>query len=143
MDFYRFSSLKTPGSQLDSLAERWRQRTSQRYISSVAKNFAKIDYQHLPKLHFQTINLFYQKMENQPKLVPLDELRFHKFEFEIQHERQKIGLQYLNNLTVPVIFASLFYSMTFAASLILILSPFTRSAISGKNVLPSSCSRNK
>ena len=60
-------------------------------------------------------------MENQPKLVPLDELRFHKFEFEIQHERQKIGLQYLNNLTVPVIFASLFYSMTFAASLILIL----------------------
>ena len=60
-------------------------------------------------------------MENQPKLVPLDELRFHKCEFENQHERQKIFLQYLNNLTVPVIIASLFYSMGFAACLILIL----------------------
>ena len=53
--------------------------------------------------------------------IPIDELRFRKFEFENQLERQKIFLKYLHYISTPLFIMSLFYSMTFAASLLLIM----------------------
>ena len=58
-----------------------------------------------------------EKQEN----IPVDELRFRKFEFEHQLERQKIFLKYLHYLSTPLVIISLFYSMTLTASIILIL----------------------
>ena len=58
-----------------------------------------------------------EKEEN----IPVDELRFRKFEFEHQLERQKIFLKYLHYFSTPLVIISLFYSMTLTASIILIL----------------------
>ena len=53
--------------------------------------------------------------------IPIDELRFRKFEFEHQHERQKIFLKYLHYISTPLFVISLFYSMMLAASLLFIM----------------------
>ena len=53
--------------------------------------------------------------------IPIDELRFRKFEFENQLERQKIFLKYLHYISTPVFVISLFYSMMLAASLLFIM----------------------
>ena len=53
--------------------------------------------------------------------IKWNELRFKKFEFEHQLERQKIFLKYLHYISTPIFVMSLFYSITFAASLLLIM----------------------